>query len=103
MAVEVVLAIVPSPKSHKRLVIVPVEMSVKETVSGVGPVVGLAVKAAAGTMAPVPLNALVLTPPLAVLKLIRLVKLAAAVGAKLTTTLVEPKPARLNGVPDRTV
>src|SRR6266699_1442518 len=79
---------------------VPVELSVKETVSGLTPPVGLAVKLAAGTIAPIPRTALVEPPPL-LLKTTTLLKLPAVAGAKRTTRLVEPKPARLKGVPDR--
>ena len=58
---------------------------------------------AADTTAPVPITALVLLPSLAVLKTTALLKLAALPGAKRTARLVEPKPGRLNGVPDRIV
>ena len=78
---------------------VPVELSVKETVSGLTPLVGLAVKLAAGTIAPIPRTALVEPPPL-LLKTTTLLKLPALAGAKRTTRLVEPKPARLKGVPE---
>src|SRR5438552_1054620 len=96
-----VLFVEPSPKSHKTLVIVPVELFVKLTVSGITPLVGPAVKRANGTIAPTPANGLVLLPSLLVVKTITLLKLAALVGAKRTSTLVEPKPIRLNGVPER--
>ncbi len=98
-----VLVIVPSPKSQNRLVIVPVEVSVKETVSGLRPTVGMELKGATGTNAPVPVTGFVLLPSSPLVKTTRLAKLAALVGAKPTTTLVEPKPAKLNGVPDKTV
>src|SRR6266568_5725334 len=78
---------------------VPVELSVKETVSGLTPPVGLAVKLAAGTIAPIPRTALVEPPPL-LLKTTTLLKLPALVGAKRTTRLVEPNPDRLKGVPE---
>src|SRR5712664_1565683 len=93
------LVVVPSPKSQNRFVIVPVELSVKLTVKGRTPLVGLPTKLATGTMAPVPMTGLVLLPPLLV-HTNTLLKLAALVGAKRTATLVEPKPARLNGVPE---
>src|SRR6266702_3089566 len=80
------LVVVPLPKSQNRLVMVPVELSVKETVSGLTPLVGLAVKLATGTIAPVPRTTLV--------------KLPAVAGAKRTTRLVEPNPDRLKGVPE---
>src|SRR6266581_3201023 len=82
---------------------VPVELSVKVTVRGLTPLVGLAVKVAAGTVAPVPVTALVLSPALEVLKITWLLKLIALFGAKRTTRLVEPYPGRLKGVPERTV
>src|SRR6266446_6883551 len=86
---------VPSPKYQARLVMVPVERSENRTVNGFRPLVGLSVKAACGSEAPVPVRTLVLLPPLLV-KVSALVKLAALVGVKLTTRLVETKPARLN-------
>src|SRR6266478_600409 len=82
---------------------VPVELSVKVTVSGLTPLVGLAVKVATGTLAPVPVTALVLFPALEVIKITRLLKLMALFGAKSTTRLVEPNPGRLKGVPERIV
>ena len=82
---------------------VPLELSVKVTVSGLTPLVGLAVKVAAGTVAPVPVTALELLPALEVLKITWLLKLMALVGAKRTTRLVEPNPGRLKGVPERIV
>src|SRR6266699_3295077 len=81
---------------------VPLELSVKLTVSGLSPLVGLPLKLAAGATAPVPVSALVL-PPLLLLTTTTLLKLAALPGAKLTTRLVEPKPGRLKGVPERIV
>src|SRR5215468_2643623 len=82
---------------------VPVDESVSVTVKGLRPLVGLALKAATGTMAPVPSNVLVLLPSLPVVKSTTLLKLAALAGAKRTTRLVEPKPGRLKGVPERMV
>src|SRR6266446_6468606 len=89
-----VLMVAPSPKSQNRLVIVPVELSVKVTLSGLRPVVGLPVKFAVGAIAPAPVRVLVLLPPLPVVKISLLVKLAALVGAK---------PGRAKGVPETIV
>src|SRR6266566_5619215 len=97
--VAAVLVDVPSPKSQNRLVMVPEELSVKETVSGLTPLVGTPLKLAVGTSAPLPRTALVELPPLLV-KTTTLLKLPAVAGAKRTGRLVEPNPARLNGVPD---
>src|SRR2546422_559371 len=94
-----VFVVEPSPKSQKRFVIVPVELSVKVTVSGLRPAVGLAVKLAAGTSAPVPITELVLLPPPLVIT-IALLKLPALAGVNRTTKFVEPNPDRLNGVPE---
>src|SRR5258707_385070 len=82
---------------------VPVELSVKVTVSGLTPLVGLAVKVAAGTTAPMPVSELVLLPALPLVKVTTLVKLAALEGVKRMTRLVEPELARLKGVPERIV
>src|SRR5437870_4072775 len=82
---------------------VPLELSVKLTVSGLSPLVGLPLKLAAGATAPVPVSALVLLPALLLLTTTTLLKVAALPGAKLTTRLVEPKPARLKGVPETIV
>src|SRR2546425_842872 len=82
---------------------VPLELSVKLTVSGLSPLVGLPLKLAAGATAPVPVSALVLLPALLLLTTTTLLKVAALPGAKLTTRLVERKPARLKGVPERMV
>ncbi len=90
-----------SPKSQNQLVMVPLELSVKLTVSGLRPLVGLPLKLAIGTTAPVPVSPLVLLPALLLLTTTTLLKLAALVGANRTTRLVEPKPARLKGVPER--
>src|SRR5713226_901046 len=98
-----VLVLAPSPKSQKPLVIVPVELSVKETPSGQEPLVGLPVKFAVGASAPAPVRVLVILPPLPVVKISLFVKLAALVGAKRTTRLVAPKPGRAKGVPDTIV
>src|SRR6266568_3413059 len=94
--VAAVLVVVPSPKAHNRLVMVPVELSVKETVSGHEPMVGAPTKSAAGTSAPAPRIALVELPP-SPLNTTTLLKLAALVGVKRTTRLVEANPAKLKG------
>src|SRR5205085_799495 len=62
--------------------------------------VGLPIKLANGTIAPVPSRALVLLPSLPVVKTTRLLKVPSWPGVKLRTRLVEPKPARLKGVPE---
>src|SRR5713101_9135403 len=98
-----VLVVAPSPKSQKPLVIVPVDLSVKETVNGHVPIVGLPVKFAVGASAPLPVKVLVLLPPFPVVKTSLLVKLAALVGAKRTTRLVAPKPGKAKGVPETIV
>src|SRR6267378_2725216 len=95
-----VLVVEPSPKSQKRLVIVPVEVSVKLTVNGLRPLVGLPVKAATGTTAPVPVTVLVALPALSVVKITLLLKVPALPGAKLTTRLVEPNPGKVKCAPD---
>ena len=97
------MLLAPSPKSQNRLVIVPVEASEKVTSSGHAPLVGLAVKFATGATAPLPVTEFVLLPSFAVVNRTTLLKLAALVGAKRTTTLVALNPPRLNGVPDRIV
>src|SRR6266849_9018242 len=98
-----VLLVAPSPKSQKPLVIVPVDLSVKDTVNGHMPIVGLPVKFAVGGNAPAPVSLLTLPPPLPVVKTTRLVKPAALVGAKRTTRLVPPKPGKAKGVPETIV
>src|SRR5436309_2887282 len=103
LPVAVVLVVELSPKSQNRLVMVPLELSLKLTVSGLRPLVGLPLKLAAGATAPVPASALVLLPALLLLITTTLLKVSALVGAKRTTTLVEPKPARLKGVPETMV
>src|SRR5215471_7303461 len=79
---------------------VPVEESVKVTINGFKPLVGLAEKAACGTNAPMPVTEFVSPPPLAVLTTTALVKVEAASGANLITRFVEPKPGKLKGVPE---
>src|SRR6266567_5534949 len=100
IVVALVLVVELSPKSQNRLVMVPVELSVKLTVSGLSPLVGLPLKLAPGVTAPVPVSALVLLPSLAVLITTTLLKVPVLPGAKLTTRLVELKPLRLKGVPE---
>src|SRR5438445_5562224 len=94
--VAAVLVVVPSPKSQKRLVIVPVELSVKLTASGRSPLVGLPAKLAVGPTAPVPVRVLVLLPPSLEITT-TLLKLPALPGAKRMIRLVKPKPGKLKG------
>src|SRR6266699_966305 len=82
---------------------VPLEVSAKLTVNGLRPLVGLPLKLATGATAPVPVSALVLLPALPVLNTNTLLKVAALVGAKRSTTLVEPEAAKVKGVPERIV
>ena len=97
------LVVEPSPKFQNRLVIVPVEVSVNVTRSGLSPDVGLPTKLALGTMAPTPITELVLLPPLAVVIITALLKLPALAGEKRTSRFVELKPGKLKGDPDRMV
>ena len=60
----VVLVTVPSPKSQNRFVMVPAEASLKKTVSGYAPMVGLPLKLADTACAPLPVTGFVLVPPL---------------------------------------
>src|SRR5215510_1116700 len=99
--VAVVLVVEPSPKSQNRLVMVPLEESVNVTVKGLKPLVGEAVNAAEGTIAPIPSSELVLFPPLLVVTTTTLLKAPGLTGAKLSTRLVAPKAGRLKGVPER--
>src|SRR2546421_4298 len=71
--------------------------------SVLSPLVGLPLKLAPGATAPIPVSALVLLPSLAVLITTTLLKVPVLPGAKLTTRLVELKPLRLKGVPERIV
>ena len=89
------MLVVPSPKSQNRLVMVPVELSVKVTPKDHDPLRGLAVNAAAGTCAPMPVTEFVRLGPLLVRKVRRLLKLPVLVGVKLTRTLVELWPGRV--------
>src|SRR5262245_65789126 len=90
-----VLVVVPSPKSQKTFVIVPVELLLKFTVSGQKPLVGLPLKPATGTKAPLPVSRLVELPPLLV-KTRSLVKLPSAVGLKLIRTRLLWPPSTEN-------
>src|SRR5439155_619442 len=78
---------------------VPLELSLKLTVSGLRPLVGLPLKPAAGASAPVPASELVLLPSLAVLKTTTLLKLPALVGLKATCTCPVWPGGRLKGLP----
>src|SRR6476660_5368244 len=79
---------------------VPVELSVKVTVKGFNPLVGLALKAAIGRAAATPVTIFVLLPP-SLEKRNTLLKLPELVGANRTEMLVTPNPARVNVFPDR--
>ena len=57
--VAVVLVPKESPKLHERLVIVPVELSVKLTVKDAAPAVGLPTKLAVSGIVPIPMTAFV--------------------------------------------
>ena len=92
----------PSPKSQNRLVIVPAELSVNETLNGFKPLTGLPIKAAFGSKAPTPVMAFVLLPP-SLRTTTTLLKLPAFVGAKTNTRLVEVKPGRSKSVPETIV
>src|SRR6266567_2529946 len=96
--VAAVLVVVPSPKSQNRLVMVPVELSVKETVSGSWPLAGSPLKLAVGASAPTPTTPLVELPPLTVVKTTKSLKLPAPVGEKRRNMLVELDASRLNAV-----
>src|SRR3954468_20374040 len=102
-AVSVVFVVAPSPKSQNELLIVPVERSVKETLSGQSPVVGKAEKSATGGMAAEPISRFVALPALSVVKTAQFVNVPTLVGAKRRTTLVVPNPAGENGLPETTV
>src|ERR1051326_606752 len=97
-----VFVVEPSPKFQNRLVIVPSELSVKFTVSGLRPMLGVPLKFAAGRRAPVPATGLVLLPPLLVI-VTTLVKAPSLVGLKRIMRLVAPKPGRVKGVPEEMV
>ena len=95
--------VVLSPKDQNELLIVPVDRFVNSTLKGKSPLTGLPEKSAVGAIAPDPTNRLVTLPPLPLVKVALFVKLLEFVGANRTTKLVEPKPDRLNGVPERIV
>src|SRR2546422_9208261 len=88
----------PSPKSQKRLVIVPAEVSVKVTVSGAAPLVGVPLKLATAGIAPLPETEFAESPPLLLTSTVALDE-PSAIGVKLTTRFVEPNAATLNGLP----
>src|SRR5438445_443233 len=100
MTLVVVLVVNPSPKFQNLLVIVPVELSVNVTTSGVAPLVGLASKSATGVIAPEPVTVLMLPLPLPVVNTTALLKLLPFPGAKRTTTLVEPPPGSAKRPPE---
>ena len=102
-AISCRIGVVPSPKSQKRLVIVPVDESVKLTVKGLNPLIGVPEKLATGIIAPTPTTELMLSPALPVEITTALEKAPALPGAKRTIRLVEPKPGNVNGVPLRIV
>ena len=87
--------VVPSPKFQNRLVIVPVELSVKVTDSGLSPLVGVAVKAETGTIAPTPVTALML-PPASLEKTTALLKEFSLEGVKRIVTFVDENPGTEN-------
>ena len=60
------LVVEPSPKLQRRLVIVPVELSVKLTVSGAAPAVGLPTKLATSGIVPIPVSGALKLPAFAV-------------------------------------
>src|SRR2546428_781761 len=101
MPVDVVFVLAPSPKSQNRFVMVPVEWSEKLTISGAGPFVGLAEKLAEGTIAPVPVTALVELPPL-VVKITLVVSAPAVAGANRTVTFVDWLAGTMKGLPEMT-
>src|ERR1044071_467412 len=70
----------PSPKSQSVLVIVPVDVFVKLTFSGLVPPVGPPTKLAIGTTAPIPVIGFVLLPPFAEENMTTLLKKDALVG-----------------------
>src|SRR5712672_280965 len=89
--VALVLVVAPSPKSQNRLVISPVELSMKLTFKGLRPLVGVAVKTAAGGAVPMPVTTLVLLPN-AERNRTALLKLPALVGANWMVTDADPNP-----------
>ena len=95
------LVTAPSPKLQNRVLIVPVEVSVKVTTNGATPLVTSAEKAAAGTTAPLPVTGLVADPPLAVVTTTGLVNPPTVTGANCTVTLVEPPTGTVKVAPVR--
>ena len=65
----------------------PVLVSVKVTLNGAAPFVGVAVKLATGTSTPAPITQFVESPP-SLAKITAFVKSPTATGAKLTVPLV---------------
>ena len=95
-----VLVVEPSPKSQNRLVMVPEEESVKVTVKGLRPLVGVALKAAMGMTAPMPVTMLVLLPK-AERKRTTLLKLPALGGVNWMVVTSVPNPGKPNSDEDR--
>jgi hypothetical protein len=89
--VRAVFVVEASPKFQKRLVIVPVELSVKVTVKGFNPLVGLATKSATGITAPTPVTGLTLLPA-SLKKTTALLKDPVLPGVKRMVIFVEEKP-----------
>src|SRR5690242_5561626 len=81
---------------------VPVELSVKTTVNGHDPLVGLPVKLDTGTRAPVPVTGLVMLP-VGLVNVTKFVKVPMLAGENLSTRFVEPNPDSVNGVPEMIV
>ena len=82
--------------------IVPVELSVNATVKGTEPIVGLPVKSATVTAAPVPISALVLLPPPLVI-VTRLLKVPEVMGVNRIVRFDAPNPGSVKEVPDKMV
>src|SRR2546426_1887524 len=96
--VAVVLVLEPSPKFQDRLVMVPVELSVKFSVSGATPLTGLPKKPATTGVIPTPETAFVELPPAANKKTTLLLKAASNPGANRIPMLVELWPGTLNAL-----
>src|ERR1035441_2552062 len=88
----------PSPKSHARLVTIPLEASVKFTSNVAAPLGGLPVKAADGVIAAEPVTAFVEIPPL-LAKTTDPVNDPAEPGSKLMLTTTVCPAFTLNGLP----
>src|SRR5262245_44845136 len=71
---RVVFVTAPSPNDQKQLLIVPLERSVNDTLSGQSSLVGLAVKLAVGGTAAEPVRTLVALPPFPVMNIALFVK-----------------------------